>query len=114
MADIASAQAMVNYYADRPPQVRGRTVYIQFSNHEELKVDSSSQVGRVWICPYLTVAADNRRLALQQPRHIYKTNSWFHFFNHFGAKSRSTGTALYDAWVPVAYRNQWCSGLTAH
>lgn len=44
MGDIASAQAMVNYYADRPPQVRGRTVYIQFSNHEELKVESSSQV----------------------------------------------------------------------
>ena len=44
MADVASAQAMVNYYSERPPQIRARTVYVQFSNHEILKTESSTQV----------------------------------------------------------------------
>jgi len=43
MADVASAQAMVNYHAERPPQVRSRTVYVQFSNHEVLKTETSTQ-----------------------------------------------------------------------
>ena len=44
MADISSAATMVNYYTDHPPQIRGRTVYVQFSNHEQLKTEQSSQV----------------------------------------------------------------------
>ena len=44
MADVSSAQAMVNYYTERPPQLRGRTVYVQFSNHEQLKTESTAQV----------------------------------------------------------------------
>ena len=47
MADISSAATMVNYYTDHPPQIRGRTVYVQFSNHEELKTEQSSQVRNV-------------------------------------------------------------------
>lgn len=42
MADIQTAQSMVNYYSERPPQIRGRTVYMQFSNHEQLKTESNS------------------------------------------------------------------------
>ena len=45
MADVTSAQTMVNYYTERPPQIRGRTVYVQFSNHEQLKTETSAQVG---------------------------------------------------------------------
>ena len=45
MADINIATTMMNYYTDNKPQIRGRTVYIQFSNHEQLKTESSSQVG---------------------------------------------------------------------
>ena len=47
MADISSAATMVNYYTDHPPQIRGRTVYAQFSNHEQLKTEQSSQVRNV-------------------------------------------------------------------
>ena len=47
MADISSAATMVNYYTDHPPQIRGRTVYVQFSNHEQLKTEQSSQVRNV-------------------------------------------------------------------
>jgi hypothetical protein len=42
MGDVSSAQAMVNYYAERPPQIRARTVYVQFSNHEVLKTESTN------------------------------------------------------------------------
>lgn len=48
MGDMASATTMVNYYTNHPPELRGRTVYVQFSNHEQLKIESSSQVSQVW------------------------------------------------------------------
>ena len=44
MADLQSAQQLVNYYSERPPQIRGRMIYIQFSNHDQLKTDLGSQV----------------------------------------------------------------------
>ena len=53
MADISSAATMVNYYTDHPPQIRGRTVYVQFSNHEQLKTEQSSQVPTVLQNSYL-------------------------------------------------------------
>lgn len=46
MADLNIATTMVNYYTEHKPQIRGRTVYVQFSNHEQLKTESSSQVWR--------------------------------------------------------------------
>jgi len=51
MADIQTAQAMVNYYSERPPQIRGRTVYMQFSNHEQLKTESSSSLVGLMLNP---------------------------------------------------------------
>lgn len=44
MADEVSAAAMVACFNSTPPQVRGRTVYIQFSNHRELKTDQSHSI----------------------------------------------------------------------
>lgn len=44
MADEVSAAAMVACFNSNPPQVRGRTVYVQFSNHRELKIDQSHSV----------------------------------------------------------------------
>lgn len=44
MADEVSAAAMVACFNNSPPQVRGRTVYVQFSNHRELKTDQSHSV----------------------------------------------------------------------
>jgi polypyrimidine tract-binding protein 2 len=35
------AAQMVNYFATCPAQLRGRTVYVQFSNHKELKTDQN-------------------------------------------------------------------------
>lgn len=44
MADEVSAAAMVACFSTNPPQVRGRTVYVQFSNHRELKTDQSHSI----------------------------------------------------------------------
>lgn len=44
MADEVCAAAMVACFNTNPPQVRGRTVYVQFSNHRELKIDQSHSV----------------------------------------------------------------------
>lgn len=41
MADEISATAMVACFTTTPPIVRGRTVYVQFSNHRELKTDQN-------------------------------------------------------------------------
>lgn len=36
-----AANTMVNYYTSVTPVLRGQPIYIQFSNHKELKTDSS-------------------------------------------------------------------------
>ncbi|XP_058801475.1 homeobox protein vnd-like, partial [Phymastichus coffea] len=41
MADENAAATMVTYYASCPAQLRGRAVYVQFSNHRELKTDQA-------------------------------------------------------------------------
>ncbi|KOX68140.1 Histone-lysine N-methyltransferase SETMAR [Melipona quadrifasciata] len=41
MADENAAATMVNYYASCMAQLRGRAVYVQFSNHRELKTDQT-------------------------------------------------------------------------
>ncbi|KAL1116465.1 hypothetical protein AAG570_004938 [Ranatra chinensis] len=41
MADELSAAAMVQYFSNCMAQLRGRAVYVQFSNHKELKTDQS-------------------------------------------------------------------------
>lgn len=44
-----AANTMVNYYTSVTPVLRGQPIYIQFSNHKELKTDSSpNQAVRVW------------------------------------------------------------------
>lgn len=42
--DIASALNMVQYFKSTPAQVQLKTCYVQFSNHQELKTDSSNNV----------------------------------------------------------------------
>lgn len=41
MADESAATSMVTMFTATPPFVRGRTVYVQFSNHRELKTDQN-------------------------------------------------------------------------
>lgn len=44
MADVATAQAMVTYYTERPPSIRGHNAYVQFSNHEQLKTENNMSI----------------------------------------------------------------------
>ncbi|XP_058456182.1 polypyrimidine tract-binding protein 2 isoform X2 [Malaya genurostris] len=44
MADESAATSMVTMFTATPPIVRGRTVYVQFSNHRELKIDQNHTV----------------------------------------------------------------------
>ena len=41
MADEVVATQMVAYFANGTAQLRGRSVYVQFSNHKELKTDQT-------------------------------------------------------------------------
>ncbi|XP_074641885.1 polypyrimidine tract-binding protein 1-like isoform X18 [Tubulanus polymorphus] len=42
MEDVQKATAMRDYYTMHTPQLRGKNVHVQFSNHIELKTDSAS------------------------------------------------------------------------
>lgn len=42
MADESAATNMVALFNTNPPTIRGRTVYVQFSNHRELKTDQNN------------------------------------------------------------------------
>jgi len=48
-----AANTMVNYYTSVTPVLRGQPIYIQFSNHKELKTDSSPNQAvrhpQVWV-----------------------------------------------------------------
>lgn len=41
MADELSASTMVTYFTSCMAQLRGHAVYVQFSNHKELKTDQT-------------------------------------------------------------------------
>jgi polypyrimidine tract-binding protein 2 len=41
MADEVAASTMVTYFTSCMAQLRGRAVYVQFSNHKELKTDQT-------------------------------------------------------------------------
>jgi len=49
MADIKTATDMVDYYSDdmNRPKLRNKTIYVQYSNHQELKTDESNQNSNV-------------------------------------------------------------------
>ncbi|KAM4634291.1 polypyrimidine tract-binding protein 3 isoform 2-T2 [Polymixia lowei] len=47
MASEEAAVTMVNYYTTATPHVRNQPIYIQFSNHRELKTDNLPNQGRV-------------------------------------------------------------------
>lgn len=41
MADESAAVTMVSYFTGCTPQLRNQAVYVQFSNHKELKTDQT-------------------------------------------------------------------------
>lgn len=61
MADEVSATAMVACFNNNPPQVRGRIVYVQFSNHRELKTDQSHSIVNA------SAALQNQDFQIQSP-----------------------------------------------
>jgi len=44
MSDLESAEAMVQYYSERPPTLGSHTMVVRFSNYEELKTEPLAQV----------------------------------------------------------------------
>lgn len=40
MEDIETAESMINYYTERPPKIKNRTIYMQFSKHDAIQVQS--------------------------------------------------------------------------
>lgn len=53
-----AAVTMVNYYTAVMPQVRNVPVFIQFSNHKELKTDSTLNQVRFYPSPENTLVHD--------------------------------------------------------
>lgn len=46
MGTEEAAMTMVNYYNTVSPHIRHATVFVQYSNHKELKTDAGNQVSR--------------------------------------------------------------------
>ena len=55
MAEVGAAQTAVSFYAQRAPLLRGRVVYVQFSNHDQLVTEVSAHVAQCKssITPYV-------------------------------------------------------------
>lgn len=51
MGEESSATTMVNYFATSMAQLRGRAVYVQYSNHKELKTDQTHSNAVSPFCP---------------------------------------------------------------
>lgn len=91
MADENAAAAMVTYYASGVAQLRGRAVYVQFSNHRELKTDqthsnnavssptndvaNTSEVCVILLASLLSCFTKPREWLHEQLRYSRRTNS---------------------------------------
>uniref|UniRef100_A0ABI8A651 Polypyrimidine tract-binding protein 1 n=2 Tax=Felis catus TaxID=9685 RepID=A0ABI8A651_FELCA len=59
-----AANTMVNYYTSVTPVLRGQPIYIQFSNHKELKTDSSPNQARAQAALQAVNSVQSGNLAL--------------------------------------------------
>lgn len=59
-----AANAMVNYYTSTMPVLRGQPICIQFSNHKELKTDSSPNQAQVQSALQAVNSGQSKNLAL--------------------------------------------------
>ncbi|EDL31648.1 mCG13402, isoform CRA_e, partial [Mus musculus] len=59
-----AANTMVNYYTSVAPVLRGQPIYIQFSNHKELKTDSSPNQARAQAALQAVNSVQSGNLAL--------------------------------------------------
>uniref|UniRef100_A0A1A8S5K7 Polypyrimidine tract binding protein 2a n=1 Tax=Nothobranchius rachovii TaxID=451742 RepID=A0A1A8S5K7_9TELE len=69
MGTEEAAITMVNYYNSVPPSVRNMPIFIQFSNHKELKTDSSNQTRAVLpaVSTVPSLSSDNQEAAGTSP-----------------------------------------------
>jgi len=68
METEAAAATMVDYFAktSSPPQIRGRTIYVQHSNHRELKVNNNDNGNSLLNSTQVALAAAQALVGLQQ------------------------------------------------
>ncbi|XP_015273718.1 PREDICTED: polypyrimidine tract-binding protein 1 [Gekko japonicus] len=59
-----AASTMVSYYTTVPPVLRGQAIYIQFSNHKELKTDNSPNQARAQAALQAVNSVQSGNLAL--------------------------------------------------
>uniref|UniRef100_A0A2K5CAV9 RRM domain-containing protein n=1 Tax=Aotus nancymaae TaxID=37293 RepID=A0A2K5CAV9_AOTNA len=59
-----AANTMVNYYTSVTPMLRGQPIYIQFSNHKELKTDSSPNQACAQVDLWAVNSVQSGKLAL--------------------------------------------------
>lgn len=64
MSTEEAANTMVNYYTSVAPVLRGQPIYIQFSNHKELKTDSSPNQARAQAALQAVNSVQSGNLAL--------------------------------------------------
>uniref|UniRef100_A0A8C9IR09 Polypyrimidine tract-binding protein 1 n=1 Tax=Piliocolobus tephrosceles TaxID=591936 RepID=A0A8C9IR09_9PRIM len=64
MTTEEAANTMVNYYTSVTPVLRGQPIYIQFSNHKELKTDSSPNQARAQAALQAVNSVQSGNLAL--------------------------------------------------
>ncbi len=55
-----SAQTMVSYYSSVTPVIRNHLIYMQYSNHKELKTDNSPN--QVVSTNYITLGVQSRAI----------------------------------------------------
>uniref|UniRef100_A0A8C6MGH6 Polypyrimidine tract binding protein 2b n=1 Tax=Nothobranchius furzeri TaxID=105023 RepID=A0A8C6MGH6_NOTFU len=69
MGTEEAAITMVNYYNSVPPSVRNMPIFIQYSNHKELKTDSSNQTRAVLpaVSTVPSLSSDNQEAAGTSP-----------------------------------------------
>jgi polypyrimidine tract-binding protein 1 len=77
MGEESSATTMVNYFSSSMAQLRGRAVYVQYSNHKELKTDQthSNAVSKTFFEAFFRVIGSrftsaNAQLAPREKRQL--------------------------------------------
>lgn len=91
MADEVSAAAIVACFNTNPPLVRGRTVYVQFSNHRELKTDQSHSVAVSF-----------------PPLYLYRKNAQFFICRIFPKFSKFSAFLLKYFFFVYGLSNHFC------
>lgn len=107
MGTEEAAITMVNYYATVTPHVRNIPVFIQYSNHKELKTDAGNQVGAGSPCPLSSwwPSAGPRNLNVD----IREQPQWSHLIKTLQRLTREASQSQLDAGLQPSL----CACLTS-